>query len=126
MSHHEVELLVISSSVALERIEEVLGKSYAGGHSFGSPRANGSVRQQSMWVKLGEAEAELMEEYVDQLLDWFCEKREALRKVDPAAFCKICCKLRTGDDQDGFVVNPGMARKLVDLDVVLLLDIYSP
>lgn len=125
MSNHEVKIIVISSLVSLGQIEEILGASLVGGHSRGSARENGLVRKQSMWLRVFSSGSELLEDVVDEALDWLAARCETLRNLDPEVFCKMCCKLGASDGQDGFVVNTRMARKLVDSGVLLLLDKFE-
>lgn len=125
MQTKEAKLIVISSKAPLDEIENVLGKSHVGGHTLGSARANGLVRQQSMWLQKSSANTELLEDLVDEVLDWFSNRRDALRSLDQEMSCKISCKLQVQGDNSCFAINPHMARKLAELNIILLLDMST-
>ncbi len=123
MLHHEAKLLVISALAPIELIEEVLGESSFREHTIGSVRDSGLVRKQTIWSRKFSFEREMLEDVVCEILDWLADRFDALKSLDPAVFCKICCALHADDGHDGFAVNPSMARKLTDLGVLLLLDV---
>lgn len=125
MSSSSVKLILISSAASLEEMELVLGHGGDGGHSLGSTRPNGLVNKQSMWYWTPSSEADLLEDQLDELLDWLSARVAALNALDSDIFCKVSCNISAVGEQDGLAINPRRARKLADMGVMLLINIVS-
>lgn len=119
---HQVRLVVTSHSATLAQLEPALGESVFSHHDLGSARANGLVRQQSVWFgRWGAASGEI-EDLLEEVLGWLEERKCAITAIDPSAFLKVICVSADG----GLAIAAATASKLAKLDVHLLVDLARP
>lgn len=119
---HHIRLLVTSRTATLADLAPVLGNSEPAHHDLGTRREGGPLRQQSIWFRRWTAEAGEIEELLDQVLEWLASRKFALTAIDPAALFKVVCN--PADAR--LAISPFVAAKLVELQVLLLVDTSGP
>lgn len=117
-----VSLVVTSHSATLAQLAHALGESALTHHDLGTRRANGLVRQQSVWFGRWSSEAGEVEKLLEQVLAWLSARKVALGAVDPDARLKIVCTPADG----GLAIDPSKAARLAGMGVLLLVDVSGP
>jgi hypothetical protein len=118
----QISLVVTSHTATLAQLAPALGESALKHHAVGTHRANGLIRQQSVWFGHWSADAGEIEDLLEKVLEWLSERKSAVIAVDPSAYLKIVCTPADG----GLVVAPSTAAKLAELGVLLLVEGTGP
>lgn len=132
--HHEphryrAALRVSSRSVRLSELALALGPPNARSHDIGDPRSqrSDSTWEHSAWTYAagaGSADAPL-EQLIGELVEFAESRAHALRQLRSQCEMDVFCGIISGDSaQGGFAFDPSLMRRLADLELEVIFDVY--
>lgn len=122
-------LRLFSTMLAPDEIGEVLGLQAARSFRLGDPissRSRGVRPQHGFFVKSGVSADEPLEEHLIALLALIEGVGDRLQSLRSQVDADIFCGFSSGNGQGGFTLSPPTLRRLADLELDLILDLYPP
>jgi Domain of unknown function (DUF4279) len=126
---YTASLSVFSNTIPLRDLTAALG-SPTTGHDRGEPasRSNpdGPKRGQASWLLESKGRrARPLEDQIEELVAFAEEHRKAFEALAPMLERRIVCGVFSGEHaQGGFILGPGLLRRLADLDLPVVFDLY--
>ena len=126
---YQASLIVISETISLADLIAALGKP-SDGYDRGDPvslrNPDGPKRQRAYWGLESEGgHARPLEDQIGDLVTFAEQHQEAFVALMPSVERRIFCGVFSGNDaQGGFTLEPSLLRRLADLDLEVVFDLY--
>ena len=126
---YRASLAVFSETIALADLTAALGSPSAG-HDHGDPvsrrKPGATKRRGATWILESEGpRVRLLEDQIEDLVMFSEEHRGAFDALAPRPERHIFCGVFSGTNaQGGFALEPALMRRLADLDLVVVFDLY--
>ena len=126
---YQASLIVIGEAISLADLIAVLGSpsdSYDRGDSVSLRNPDGPKRQRAYWSLESEGgRARPLEDQIDDLVTFAEQRQEAFAAFMPRVERRIFCGVFSGNDaQGGFTLEPALLRRLADLKLEVVFDLY--
>ncbi len=126
---YSASLSVFSDTVPLSDLTAALGRPSRGfdrGDPVASQMPDGPKRQRAGWFLESEGRrARPLEDQIADLVVFAEEHREAFDALEPRIVKRIFCGIFSGKDaQGGFTLEPGLLRRIANLDLEVAFDVY--
>ena len=122
-------LRVFSERLKLAELEARLGRA-TDGRDIGDPvsrrRADSPRRQHALWsIESSVERTRPLDEHIDEVLTFAEKHRDTLDALRPDCRIDIFCGVFSGvEAQGGFTFEPSLSRRLNDLQLPVVVDLY--
>jgi Domain of unknown function (DUF4279) len=126
---YTASLSVFSETIPLRDLAAALGppsKGYDRGEPVSRRRPDGAKREQASWFLESKGRGvRPLEDQIEDLVTFAEEHREAFAALGPSIERRIFCGVFSGENaQGGVILEPALLRRLADMDLVVVLDLY--
>jgi hypothetical protein len=125
---YRASLDVFSETISLGDLTAALGspsEGYDRGDLVSGRSPDGPKRERAGWILESKSGACILEDQIEELVVFAEEHRAAFDAFAPDLAARIFCGVFSGKDaQGGFTLEPGLLRRLADLDLPMVFDLY--
>jgi Domain of unknown function (DUF4279) len=126
---YRASLGVFSVTIPLRDLTAALGspsRGYDRGEPVSRRKPDGPKREHAAWFLESEGgRVRPLEDQIEDLVAFVEQHRDAFDALAPSLERRISCGVFSGEDaQGGFSLEPALLRRLADLDLLVVFDLY--